>query len=709
MDTVLVGVLFVAVFTVWWVKKPDWSRHEAGRAPRARRGARAHGADIPPAVDGLSISGTFRPDVEGLRAIAVLLVLVYHAKFALFSGGLIGVDVFFVLSGFLITSLLLREMASTGTVSLANFWARRARRLLPASGLVIVFTLLAGRVVLDGLTQADLGHDAIAACLFVANIRFWHVGTDYLAGGLPESGLLHFWSLAVEEQIYLVFPVLMALFLARPAARKVGVAVLALVIVVPTLLAGQVTGNTAYLATQFRMTEFAVGVAAALLLAWWIRQGGAPPLVTAIKGPAGVVAGAVLVAVVVATTLGSTWVYRGGLTAVAAAGAVVLLGTVGATRGPARLLAAAPLRQVGLVSYGLYLYHWPVFLTVDTFDWGRGAAGAVVKLVTTGLLAAASFHLLEQPVRRRRPLAGRRAVAVAVAGAALLVGVVVTADAAPQVVTATEQIDPEAAEAVGLTTSTVATAGGSTTLPAAGGPAVPVLPTVLLVGDSTAASLGAGLVQAAAANPGGTGRITVNASGACGLVRGGDYQDEVLNSALKMTCPALIWQDAPAVTSASRPMFVVVLVSLPDTWERSWDGGATWADPAESEEFRARLANDYAEFAATMVEAGAGCVLFLRPPVARVDLGDGLAPERSFTDGSQEVVAAMVDDVAADPQVGWVDFGGDYETGRIHAEDGDRPDGIHFSLGAAQRLGDEWFWPLMGSLAAAGACPDGPV
>ncbi|MCB0955009.1 MAG: acyltransferase [Ilumatobacter sp.] len=651
-----------------------------------------------------------QPALDGLRGLAVLAVLAFHLRWSAASGGFLGVSFFFTLSGFLITSLLLAEHAGSGRLDLKAFYARRIRRLLPGQLLCLALAMVVVLARPEVYPGRRLASDAGWAASQLFN---WHLLGDHRTYadlfGRQTSPLEHFWSLAVEEQIYLVFPVLMALFLARPAARKVGVAVLTLVIVVPTLLAGQVTGNTAYLATQFRMTEFAVGVAAALLLARWIRQGGAPPLVTAIKGPAGVVAGAALVAVVVATTLGSTWVYRGGLTAVAAAGAVVLLGTAGATRGPARLLAAAPLRQVGLVSYGLYLYHWPVFLTVDTFDWGRGAAGAVVKLVTTGLLAAASFHLLEQPVRRRRPLAGRRAVAVAVAGAALLVGVVVTADAAPQVVTATEQIDPEAAEAVGLTTSTVATAGGSTTLPAAGGPAVPVLPTVLLVGDSTAASLGAGLVQAAAADPGGTGRITVNASGACGLVRGGDYQDEVLNSALKMTCPALIWQDAPAVTSASRPMFVVVLVSLPDTWERSWDGGATWADPAESEEFRTRLATDYAEFAATMVEAGAGCVLFLRPPVARVDLGDGLAPERSFTDGSQEVVAAVVDDVAADPQVGWVDFGGDYETGRIHAEDGDRPDGIHFSLGAAQRLGDEWFWPLMGSLAAAGACPDGPV
>ena len=123
-----------------------------------------------------SLDGTivdeFRADVEGLRALAVIVVVLFHAKVTAFAGGFVGVDVFFVLSGFLITSLLLRELSTTGTVSLSNFWARRARRLLPASGLVIVVTLIASRFMLDGLSQGDLARDAIAACLFVANIRF---------------------------------------------------------------------------------------------------------------------------------------------------------------------------------------------------------------------------------------------------------------------------------------------------------------------------------------------------------------------------------------------------------------------------------------------------------------------------------------------------------------------------------------------------------
>ena len=190
METVLAGVLWVLLFALWWVKKGE----PEGRALTPRSAAEG----VPPAVDGVRFDAGFRPDIEGLRAIAVLLVLLYHAEIPLFGGGFVGVDVFFVLSGFLITSLLLRELGRTGTVSLSNFWARRARRLLPASGLVLVVTLLTSRFMLDGLSQGELARDAIAASAFVVNIRFMAAGTDYLTSQLPPSPLLHFWSLAVE-------------------------------------------------------------------------------------------------------------------------------------------------------------------------------------------------------------------------------------------------------------------------------------------------------------------------------------------------------------------------------------------------------------------------------------------------------------------------------------------------------------------------------
>jgi len=156
-----------------------------------------------------------RRDIEGLRAVAVGVVVLYHAHFLGLRGGFIGVDVFFVVSGFLITSLLLREHTASGRISLSRFYGRRVRRLLPASCLVIVGTVVAGNFWLEPLRLRDLGTDAIASGGFVANIVFAQRGTDYLQSALPPSALQHYWSLAVEEQFYVVWPALLALLLWR--------------------------------------------------------------------------------------------------------------------------------------------------------------------------------------------------------------------------------------------------------------------------------------------------------------------------------------------------------------------------------------------------------------------------------------------------------------------------------------------------------------
>src|SRR5512141_947228 len=160
----------------------------------------------------------FRPDIEGMRAVAVIAVILFHARISRFSGGFVGVDVFFVLSGFLITRLLLREVARTGTISLSRFWARRARRLLPASCVVVVVTVIASQVMLSPIAQRPLATDALAAGGFVINIVFAARLGDYFASqlGRTPSPLLHFWSLAVEEQFYLFWPLTLLALHRRP-------------------------------------------------------------------------------------------------------------------------------------------------------------------------------------------------------------------------------------------------------------------------------------------------------------------------------------------------------------------------------------------------------------------------------------------------------------------------------------------------------------
>ena len=314
-----------------------------------------------PATVGLEKSARFRPEVEGLRAVAVVLVLLYHAKLGAMSGGYIGVDVFFVLSGFLITSLLLRELATTGTVSLAAFWARRARRLLPASGLVVIATLIAGRVMLDGLSQGDLARDAIAASTFVANFRFLNVGTDYLAGGQATSPLLHFWSLAVEEQYYLVWPGLMLLLVrfARLTRRSL-IAVLCVMWVVSLVVCVRSTRSEpmwAFFMLPARAWELLSGALMAVVGGTvWKRA-------ERFRSIAGCVGLGVIVGAASAYDDSTRFPGLAALVPVVATGAVINAGALAG--GPGLLLCSRPLQWIGARSYAIYLWHFPVLLLAE--------------------------------------------------------------------------------------------------------------------------------------------------------------------------------------------------------------------------------------------------------------------------------------------------------------------------------------------------------
>src|SRR2546423_5009605 len=160
-----------------------------------------------------------RSDIQGLRAVAVLLVVLDHAGVAFLRGGYVGVDVFFVLSGFLITGLLLAESDTRGSVSLADFYARRARRILPAAALTLLATDVAAHQLLNFVRARQVISDSIWASAFGANVHFARLGSDYFAQQQPPSPLLHFWSLSVEEQFYLVWPTVLSLFLIGAARR----------------------------------------------------------------------------------------------------------------------------------------------------------------------------------------------------------------------------------------------------------------------------------------------------------------------------------------------------------------------------------------------------------------------------------------------------------------------------------------------------------
>ncbi len=335
--------------------------------------------------------------LDGLRAVAVAAVILFHLTPGGLPGGYVGVDVFFVISGFLITSLLLSERAETGGIRLAAFWARRARRLLPALALVLLVCGAAAWAV-GGDVLVHLGPQLLGAATFSSNWLAIGVGQSYFDETTPEL-FRNLWSLAVEEQFYLVWPFAI-LLLALVRDRRVRVAVVALLAVASAAAMAlvYVPGGDAtrvYYGTDTHAFGLAIG--AMLAVGGW-RLGRRSGAIAAVLGLAGIVAAAALL------PADSPATYRGGLVAVAVASALAILGAVSSPAG--RALDAAPLRWVGRRSYGLYLWHWPVFLLVEAAlpGWERsGATGWAlggIALAITVVAAALSYRFVEQPVRR---------------------------------------------------------------------------------------------------------------------------------------------------------------------------------------------------------------------------------------------------------------------------------------------------------------------
>ncbi len=368
------------------------------------------------------------PALDGLRAIAVALVLVGHGGIPGVSGGFIGVDIFFVLSGFLITSLLLDELGRTGRIDLTGFWIRRARRLLPAL-VLMVLTVAAARELLPYQALTGLRSDAIAAFLWIANWRFVAQQTDYFTQGAPPSPLQHTWSLGVEEQYYLVWPILLiavTLLLAARAKRYFAKTTVGHVrfatFVIATLGAiasaaaaivftSDTTRDRIYFGTDTRAQALLVGAAASALLVrdwpslnrgWCLirtRWGRRIARLLPIVGLAGLAA-------ITHYATGSAGEFRHGLLIVVATAAVLVVAPVALEqRGlVARILAWRPLVWLGTISYGVYLWHWPIFLALngERTGWtGLGLFGA--RCALTVAVAFASWWLIEQPIRRWRP------------------------------------------------------------------------------------------------------------------------------------------------------------------------------------------------------------------------------------------------------------------------------------------------------------------
>ncbi len=364
----------------------------------------------------------FRPDIEGLRAIAVVLVVLFHAEIGPFSGGYIGVDVFFVVSGFLITSLLLSEVSRTGTLALPNFWARRARRLLPASCLVIVVTLIAAQWLYDPLLLGNLARDAVAACGFFVNYVFaWrqaHGDGGYFDADVAKSPLLHFWSLAVEEQFYLVWP-LIIWALAR-TARRLRHELMLVILVLWVLSAVSCVWLTdqqpawAFYSLPTRAWELLTGalLAVSITTLRTLRRQFVVPM--AVAGLAVIVAAAI--------QFDSGTAFPGIAAAAPVLGTALVIAAGSALDAPAVLrdvLGSRPMLWIGRRSYAIYLWHWPALVLIGV-EWGPLSwVQRVLVIAGSVLLSAVSYRFVEDPVRHSSWISGnpRRSLAT---GAALL-------------------------------------------------------------------------------------------------------------------------------------------------------------------------------------------------------------------------------------------------------------------------------------------------
>lgn len=368
-----------------------------------------------------------RHDIQGMRGIAVLLVVLYHAGFPLAPAGFIGVDIFFVISGFLITGLLAREASDSGRIALLRFFSRRIKRLLPAALVLLLFVFVGTTILYPPLEQRDIFSAGRAAVLYLAN--FWFAGraVDYLGGDAASNPTLHMWSLAVEEQFYIVWPLIVAGLVASAAAARRQLRLLggvALISAVSLLACIWMTWHTqpwAFFGMPFRAWEFGIGGLACLfgerlkMLPLQART------VLAALGGALILAGVVL--------LTDAGLFPGVWAILPAGGTALLLASLhGNQPSPQQsVLSSWPLVRMGDISYSWYLWHWPLLVFAEVM-WPRHSPVVTGAVVAASIaIAFASYRWVENPIRNSKALADRNILVIgSAATASIVIGLLLT-------------------------------------------------------------------------------------------------------------------------------------------------------------------------------------------------------------------------------------------------------------------------------------------
>jgi peptidoglycan/LPS O-acetylase OafA/YrhL/lysophospholipase L1-like esterase len=630
----------------------------------------------------------YMPALDGMRAVAVIAVLLYHGDVSWARGGYFGVDAFFVLSGFLITSLLLAEWRDTNGIGFKQFWSRRARRLLPALILVLVAVAIYAARAAQPIELHQLRRDSLATLGYFANWSQIFAHQSYFEQFAAPSALKHTWSLAIEEQFYLVWPLLVfaALRLGRGSKRVLlgtcaTLAVASAVTMAVLYHPGQ-DPSRVYYGTDTRAQSLLIGSILAILLSH-------RPAIRSYSARRALHVGATLAAIGLALIWTTTrdsdaWQYRGGF-ALAAVLVAIVIAAVTQPSDPGRLgrfLALPPLRAIGIISYGLYLWHWPIYVFLSPDRTGLAGSDLLfVRLLATFAVATASYYLVEKPIRHcALPTRLLKPAIPALAAALAIVVVASTAGAVPAAFR-TASASQLKAPPVALTRTTKKH---------------PLR--VMLIGDSVANSLAPGLAATAKAR----GYEFWNAAvPGCGLAT--DVGERWIGEwkGLNPACMPGWRQRWPGELQAFRPDIVVGLLGGQDVFDRRINGQVIKFDTPEG----AALARQDLHTALRLLSSRGAHVVLLTTPYyvlgwpwnIEVDRSPLFAPwidrynniERSLADADPRDVSVVDLNRYLDPDGHWTDT-----VAGIKVRTFDR---THLSLEGAAYVA-KWLTPMLAPL-----------
>ena len=612
--------------------------------------------------------------LDGLRGVAVILVIIFHSGLDWLPGGFLGVSVFFTLSGFLITSLLINECENTGRIDLKAFWGRRLRRLAPASLVVIAGVVGLASWLSTSIEASRIKGDAISATLYFSNWRFIYSGHSYGELFATPSPLQHLWSLSIEEQLYVVVPVIIAGLFAVGLRRR-GIGILLLIGVVGSTIATMlISGHEhIYYGTHTRAAELLLGAALACLFGQRVEQ-----LATKPARPWSTLYIVPLVGVIALarfSSVDSSWVYSGALTLFAALSVICILAAVqgGLVKS---FLSSSPLVRIGEVSYGLYLIHWPVivWLNSDRLDLNPTALFGVQVGVTV-ILTVMSYWLIEQPIRHRKVL--RSAPMALGAFVASVVAAVVLASAVLASVTSEVDTTPDVLVTIAPTTSVIESSNASSTttvadaMPARIDRTVPL--NILVIGDSTAENIATAL---AGASDGTLGVISGGVLG-CPLLTVALVRDRKDSQQDVAYCPDNVRLVREHVSEVDA---VVIVAGVANQWAFQYAGSDVWIEPG-SDQYKTDLDQFLFNIEEIVALYGLPVLVFETPPVRDNPkiLGDDISDLVRWANVIAEWDAAwhsvkMVPyaDALSDP----------------NSADGkkERPDGVHLAADFGQEL-----------------------